>query len=132
MFIKKGYNSNPDFEADTAPEPDDHALIVPDYTPILSLESLNIKEELLFAYNTAKKLLVQSVNDPLNQRAQTVNSVAKVLQHIVELQERLHNVESLKEIEQALIEALKQADEETGEAFLTMYKGILITRENLQ
>jgi len=119
-------NSNPDFQDD----PDSDLPLVPDYTPIADIDSLNIKEELLFSYNTAKKLLVQSINDPLNQRAQTVNTVTKVLQSIIELQERLHNVETLKEIETALVETLRKHPS-LCQTFLDAYQGSLIAAKDL-
>ena len=120
-FLKRSQSSpEPEFDQDEYDAP-----YIPQYTPIASLDSLSIKDELLFAFNTAKRLSVQAGDgDSLSQRAQAVNTLARVLADLVALQERVYNVDKLKEIENTLINVLKHHPE-VRDAFLTDYKRAL-------
>ncbi len=125
-FLKRSQRptSEPEFDDDSYQHQAE--AYIPDYNPVTSLDNLSIKDELLFAFNTAKRLSVQSSSeDSLSQRAQAVNTLARVLADITSLQERVHNVDRLKEIESALVKTL-QNHPEVRQAFLEEYKNTLI------
>jgi len=97
--------------------------------PVLlsSLDDLDLKQELLEAYNKAKTLLIAAEYDesiPLNQKVQAVNSIASILQTIAKTQETLHNTQTITKIEAVLINTLKTYPE-LREAFLEDYERAL-------
>lgn len=99
----------------------------PQPTLLSSLDDLNLKQELLEAYNKAKTLLAQAEYDesiPLNQKVQAVNSIAAILQTIAKTQESLHNTQTITKIEAVLINVLKTYPE-LREAFLEDYERAL-------
>lgn len=100
---------------------------VPAISLLSSLDDLNLKQELLEAYNKAKLLLSEAEYDesiPLNQKVQAVNSIAAILQTIAKTQETLHNTQTITKIEAVLINTLKTYPE-LREAFLEEYERAL-------
>lgn len=73
----------------------------------LELKDLNLEAELLSQYEKAQDLLRFSDDEPLNQRAQTLNAITNILQAIIKSQQDLYNVERLKSLENALITTLQ-------------------------
>jgi galactose-1-phosphate uridylyltransferase len=93
-----------------------------------SLTDLNIENEILVQLQNAKLLAEEVRNDsdvPANQKAQTINSVSSILKQLVGMQTELYNAERLKEIEAAVIEALKPAPKEIQDSFFERYERLL-------
>lgn len=98
-------------------------------TPVYSaqvhkLSELNVEHELLRQYQAAKRLFEAAEHDettPLNQKAQTLNSISSILSAIIKTQTELYDAERLKALEAVLADTLREFPElET--AFMTAYK----------
>ena len=87
----------------------------------VELKDLNLETELLNQYRKAQELLEYSDDEPLNQRAQTLNSITNILQAIIKSQQDLYNVERLKTLENTLIKVL-QGFPEVKHKFLDAYE----------
>lgn len=88
-----------------------------------SLNDLDLEDELLKQYNTAKNLYEDAEFDesiPLNQKAQTLNAISSILGQIIKQREMLHNIQTVTAIELALVQTLK-AFPELKEAFIQAY-----------
>lgn len=85
------------------------------------LTSLDLSHELYLQYLKAKKMLTDAGNEPLNQKAQTLNSIVSVLGVIAKLRTELYNSERLKKLESCLIETLLEYPE-LHEAFMERYE----------
>lgn len=89
-----------------------------------TLAELDLDHELLTQYKAAQTLLTEAAYDkvtPLNQKAQVLNSITAIITQIIKLQQEVHSIEEVKEIEAALIETLKEFPE-IKEKFLKAYK----------
>ena len=96
----------------------------------MKLHDLNLESELVLQYMAAQALqtLVATDDDiPANQRAQVQNSCAAALEQLAKLQGKLYTSERLKNIEQALIKAVKaHLPTEGQEAFFDAYEKIYL------
>jgi hypothetical protein len=84
--------------------------------------SLNLDEELIQQLDTAKRLLKEAeyAPVPLNQKAQTINSIAAIIGQLIKQQESLRNIATLTKIENALISTLRKFPDVQDE-FLRTY-----------
>jgi len=111
---------------DTLVEPakSEEAKVYVDVVKASRLSELDLDSELLATYKEAKNLLEVIRYDteiPPGQKVQAINSCNSVLNRVIEMQERLFNVESLKAMENALVAAL-QSYPDMKEKFLSDYK----------
>lgn len=91
----------------------------------LSLAELNIERELVEQYAKTKELMDEVMFDemtPANQKAQVANSVVTALGQILKLQEEIQRGETLKLMEQVLIEVLKTLPQTAQEEFFAEYE----------
>lgn len=96
--------------------------------PAKQLKDMNLEEEIVLQYRTAKALQDDVVNDSLmapNHKAQIMNSVASTLQMLVKMQSEYYTAERLKKIEMALVRTLNAWPHEQSEQFLDAYAEIL-------
>lgn len=96
-----------------------------------SLNELDLDKELLAQYKNARTMLEEVKSDDevaLNQKAQLMNTITSILSHIINLQEKLHNIETMKRIELTLINVL-QNHQTLKDAFLTEYETALLTEK---
>ena len=78
--------------------------------PSSSIEEINLSEELVLTFRSAKSLLESAAEDdetPLSQKSAIVNSLNSLLKNLADLQKSLYSVERQQKLEAALIEALK-------------------------
>lgn len=88
------------------------------------LSELNVEHELLRQYQAAKRLFEAAEHDettPLNQKAQTLNSISSILSAIIKTQTELYDAERLKALEAVLADTLREFPELEA-AFMTAYK----------
>lgn len=93
--------------------------------PPISLDKMNVEEELLLQFHTVRALQNQVIADegtPVNQKAQVANSVSSSLKQIAELQNSVFDSERFKRIELLLIRVLSKLPEDTASAFLDEYE----------
>jgi hypothetical protein len=98
-------------KSESPPDTSKDPLILANVVTATTLSELNLEDELLTQYKTARSLLelVKSDNQtPLNQKAQVMNTITTLLSNILRMQENLHNVERMKIIENVLIDTLKE------------------------
>lgn len=90
--------------------------------PVVALADLDLLDELYKQYVIGKQLLSDADADeaPLNQKAQTLNSVVSILGTITKMRTELYNAEKLKSLEGALLETLKEFPE-MSDRFLELY-----------
>lgn len=88
--------------------------------PVAPLADLNLTEELYAQYVKAKQMLADSSSEPLNQRAQTMNSIVSILTQIAKIRTDLYDAERLKKLEAALLTTLKEFPE-LSDRFLELY-----------
>lgn len=96
--------------------------------PPLSLDKMNLEEEMLLQFHTMRALQHEVLNDhdfPLNQRVQAANSVASALAKLSERQSEVYTQERHKAIEALLIRHLNKLPEDVAEAFLKDYAKVL-------
>ena len=91
---------------------------------VRKLADLNLEDELLEQYYTAQDLLQSAGDQPLNQKAQTLNSITSILQAIIRAQQDLYNIERLKTLENTLIKVLQEFPE-IKHKFLDAYEAEL-------
>lgn len=92
------------------------------------LQNINAAHELMVQYQRAETLAQAILNDsrtPANQKAQVLASVTAVLQQVIKLQTDLYNSESIKRIEQALLQTLKTAPPDVQAQFMENYEAAL-------
>jgi len=90
-----------------------------------NVNSLNLQEELVLQFTSAKELLTSARSDtdtPLNQLAQIINSASAILKQLASIQIELYSAEQNRMLELTLIDLLKEADEEDRTAFMLEYK----------
>lgn len=76
-----------------------------------ALQELDLETELLKQYQKAQDMLESSSGEPLNQKAQTLNSITNILQAIIKSQQDLYSIERLKTLENTLIKVLQDFPE---------------------
>lgn len=99
--------------------------------PPLALKDMNLEEELLLQLHAVRALQNNVISDDtiaLNQRAQVANSVASILNKLVELQATVWTQERFKSIEAALIRALRDAPEDVAAKFLDSYEVLVSSK----
>ncbi len=87
--------------------------------------TLNLEGELVSQYRKIKDLMDEVLADqdcPANQKAQCANSVVSTLGSLVKLQEDLKREQTLKIMEEVLVDSLKALPEETRTAFYLDYE----------
>lgn len=94
---------------------------VPKLLPTPRLADLDLAEELYQQYIQAKQMLEDADKDPLNQKAQTTNSIIGILDRIAKIRTELYNAEKLKKLESCLLTTLKEFPE-LSERFLELYE----------
>lgn len=90
-----------------------------------SLKTLNLDNELFQNYQEAKLYLDIVLSDgsiPPNQVAQTFNTITAILKEIVKTQTEVYNAERIKNLEDAIVTALKLTSEDVQEAFFTEFE----------
>lgn len=95
------------------------------FLPSQSIMDMDLESELLMQYAQTKAILAEAISDvetPANQKAQLVNTCANILSEITKSQSSLYNAERLKVMEQALINALKEAPSDVSEKFFLNYE----------
>lgn len=92
--------------------------------PRQNLEELDLSEELYKQYVKVKDMFDAAPNEPLNQRAQTINSIVAVLGRITQIRTELYSAERLKKMEECLIRTLKLFPD-ISESFLAAYEEAL-------
>jgi predicted nucleic acid-binding protein len=92
--------------------------------PALALKDMNLEEELVIQFLTAKELqtAVLSSNEEANKKAQTLNAVSAALQALIKMQTDFHTAERLKNIESKLIRALDKVPKHHLEEFFVWYE----------
>lgn len=92
--------------------------------PALALKDMNLEEELVIQFLTAKTLqtTVVSSDEEANKKAQTVNTCASALQALIKMQTEFHTAERLKAIEARLIKALDKVPKKYLEEFFEWYE----------
>lgn len=88
---------------------------------VVPLEDLDLSAELYKQYTDAKQMLSDASDEPLNQRAQTVNSIVNILDRITKIRTEIYNAEKLKKLESALLTTLKEFPG-LSERFLELYE----------
>ena len=114
--------SFPDFPSLSKPESVDDVYVAP-YVPV-TMDTLNLEDEFIQQYNSAKKLLHCAEVDMsigLNQKASLLNSITSIMNAIVKGQAELYSMERIKLIESVLIRTLKKHPE-LQTAFMADYK----------
>lgn len=77
----------------------------------VKLVDLDLSKELYEQYVYVKQMLTDADDEPLNQRAQTVNAVVGVLARITTIRTELYSAERLKKLESCLVATLKEFPE---------------------
>lgn len=96
--------------------------------PHQDLRDVSIEQELTRQLRAAQALQNATILDkhtPANQKAQTVNAVSSVLASLGKLQSDIYTSERLKNIELALIKALKTLPESAQHEFFVNYERVL-------
>jgi len=112
-----------DFEGDVPETPK----VTPKVHLVTSFNELNLETELLKQYNRAETLISEVMHDPetpLNQKAQTLNTITSILASITKQQTDIYNAGRLRIIEDVLLETLKP-HAAIHEEFLIAYKAAL-------
>lgn len=95
--------------------------------PQQSLSAMNLESELVTQFHTVKRLQTLILDDdetPANQRAQVANAVVGTLDALVKMQERYHNSERFKAIENLLIKHMRTMPREIAEKFIADYEAL--------
>ena len=93
--------------------------------PADAVSNLDLEAELVSQYRKTKKLMDDVLEDaecPANQKAQCANSVVSTLAQLVKLQEDLKREQTLKIMEETLVDTLKMLPEETRNEFYAEYE----------
>jgi len=96
--------------------------------PAITLSETNLEQELLLQLHAVRALQNDVIGDddiPPNQRAQVANSVAGILNKLVDMQKAVQTQERFKAIESLMVKHLQRLPEETAEAFLKEYRALL-------
>ena len=93
--------------------------------PPRKLAELDLEQELVLQFQQSKFLLnsvIADPNTPANQKAQTSNSTASILEQLAKLQDRLYNSERVKALETALVRAIRDLPEAEQLIFFSTYE----------
>ena len=93
-----------------------------------NLKSLDLDAQLYLNYARAANYLEQIQMDEgstPSQVAQVMNTLTAILKEIVKMQTELYNAERVKQLEAAMIEAIKLAPRESQDSFFDAYEAIL-------
>lgn len=93
--------------------------------PLTELKQLNLDNELLQNYQSAKEYLEQIRFDEgtqPNQVAQVMNTINSILKEIVKMQTELYDAERVKKIESAIIATMKNQPEDVQRQFFEEYE----------
>lgn len=96
--------------------------------PETRLKDVNMEEQLLLQYKVTLELQEEVMSDeetPANQKAQVANSVASILQKLLDMQVEVYSSERFKEIELLLVRFLNHLPEEIAAEFLNQYEKLL-------
>jgi hypothetical protein len=95
--------------------------------PDVSLEDMDLAEELVSTFRVAQQMLNDAQNDddtPLSQKAAATNSITSALKALAELQKGLFTAQRMQRIESALTKAL-EAFPELQEKFFDAYEAMM-------
>lgn len=99
------------------------------HLPATKLSDVNLAEELVLQFQTVKHLQtdVLRVGSKVSaqQQSAVANSCATALAHLVKMQTELHTAERLKNIEQVLIQVMRDQTESVQHAFFEKYERML-------
>ena len=87
-------------------------------------QDLDLQAELIAQFQAAKALFAQaqqSTDTPINQLAQVSNSIAALLKQLSDQQIKMQTAERFGAMENALMDLLKEADEEDRNLFLEAF-----------
>ena len=115
-------------------EPEKDKKPVIEYKEITDFADLDLGRELLQSYNRASRLFTTIEFDddiPPNQKAQVLNTIRNIQEQVLRSQERFHNVERLKNIENVLINTLKDFPE-LKNSFLEAYEQAGLAQEGVK
>jgi len=93
--------------------------------PSQRVKDLDLEDELMQQYEKTKSLMDDCIDDcetSPNQKAQVANSVVNTLGQLVKLQEDLRMQQTLKIMEQALIDTIKGLPKELKDEFFEEYE----------
>jgi len=93
--------------------------------PSQRVKDLDLEDELMQQYEKTKSLMDDCIDDcetSPNQKAQVANSVVNTLGQLVKLQEDLRIQQTLKIMEQALIDTIKGLPKELKDEFFEEYE----------
>jgi ethanolamine utilization protein EutQ (cupin superfamily) len=90
----------------------------------MNLASVDLEEELMAQLISAKALMADSSDAPLNQRAQASNTITAILKQLVDLQMSVTTTETIKRMERILLKTL-QDHPTLQEAFMVDYEEAL-------
>lgn len=93
--------------------------------PLTELKQLNLDNELLQNYQSAKEYLEHIRFDEStqpNQVAQVMNTINSILKEIVKMQTELYDAERVKKIESAIIATMKNQPEDVQRQFFEEYE----------
>ncbi len=123
--LEKLLQENAPARATTPARAHDPAASMTEHAKPISLAELNIERELVEQYAKTKELMDEVLFDdetPANQKAQVANSVVTTLGQILKLQEEIQRGETLKLMEQVLIEVLKTLPQTSQDEFFAEYE----------
>lgn len=115
------------FASSLAPPPKVEKYVPPVVEDTRKLADIDLSDELFLQYIATKKLLAEASVDesvPLNQKAQTTNSIVSILEKMARLRLDLYNAERLKTLETVLLAVLKDHPV-LQEAFMQQYEAAL-------
>lgn len=93
--------------------------------PPMKLSMMNLEEELVRQFHTAKALQTETLADRLaeaNKKAQVVNTTAATLQSLIKMQSDFYSSERFKKIEMLLIKTLREFDQPAVAHFFEVYE----------
>ena len=93
--------------------------------PSQKVKDLDLEDELMQQYEKTKTLMDDCIDDcetAPNQKAQVANSVVSTLGQLVKLQEDLRLQQTMKIMEQALIDTIKGLPKELKDEFFEEYE----------
>ena len=96
--------------------------------PLMSLQGLNLEEELVKQYRAALAMQSAVLSDegvPANQRAQVVGAVASIIAQLTKTQVDFYSAERMKSLEGALIDVLRTWPEDQTAEFFEQYEKML-------
>jgi hypothetical protein len=95
--------------------------------PPLTMGGINLEQELAVQFQTVKALQSDTLsgNEDSTKKASMINACASSLQHIIKMQNELHNSERFKALETLLIRYMKRLPKEVVDQFLDDYANLV-------